>query len=97
MIKTKKQMYIVIASFVLILLIGTTTYAFFNYTRTGAVNRIQVGKIAFETEQSAGINLSNMFPIEANSTNLSDATKVGTVTIDVSGDTTYTEGVVQYK
>ena len=42
-------MYIVMASFALILLLVTASYAFFNYTRTGVANRIQVGRIAFET------------------------------------------------
>ena len=35
MIKSKKQMYIVIGAFALVLTLLTSTYAFFNYTRTG--------------------------------------------------------------
>ena len=93
MIKSKKQMFMVIGSFVLIMLLGTITYAFFNYTRTGTANRISVGKIYFNTNQNGNINLTNMFPIETNSTNLSDPTKVGMITIDVGGDTTYDDGI----
>ena len=92
-IKSKKQMYIVIGVFALILLLGITTYAFFNYTRTGAGNTIRTGRIAFTTSQGTPINLTNMFPIIPTQENLADSTKVGTVTIDVSGDTTYNQGV----
>ncbi len=35
MIKSKKQMLLVITIFTLILTLGSVTYAFFNYTRTG--------------------------------------------------------------
>ena len=31
MIKTKKQMYIVIGAFALVMLLGAVTYAFFNF------------------------------------------------------------------
>ena len=57
MIKTKKQMFIVIASFVLIIILGTATYAFFNYTRTGSSNTFKTGRIAFNTSQNRTINL----------------------------------------
>ena len=45
MIKSKKQMITVIAVFALLLLVGGTTYAFFNYTRTGPGNTIGTGRI----------------------------------------------------
>ena len=93
MIKNKKQMYIVIGVFALVLMIFTTTYAFFNYTRTGTANVIRTGRIAFTTSQNTPIDLTNMFPIDATPANLADSTKVGAVTIDISGDTTYGEGV----
>ena len=93
MIKNKKQMFVVIGAFVLVMLLTTVTYAFFNYTRTGVANRIQVGRIYFNTLQNGNINLTNMFPIEATPANLSDNTKVGMVTIDITGDTTYDNGV----
>ncbi len=93
MIKTKRQMFIIIGAFILVLLLGTTTYAFFNYTRTGTGNVIKTGRIAFNTEQGNAINLTNLFPINPEETGImNDATKVGTVTINVTGDTTYTNG-----
>ena len=93
MIKSKKQMYLVIGAFALVMLLGTVTYAFFNYTRTGTTNTIRTGKIAFTTSQNSTINLPNIFPIEPTVSNLADSTKVGTVSIDISGDTTYGEGI----
>ena len=92
-IKTKKQMYMVIGIFALVLFLGGITYAFFNYTRTGSANTIRVGKIAFTSDQNTPINLTNMFPIEPTAANLADNTKVGIVTIDISGDTTYNQGI----
>ena len=93
MIKTKKQMFIVIGAFLLTILLGTVTYAFFNYTRTGSSNVIKVGRIAFNSTQGNSINLTNMFPIDVSSGVPNDATKVGSVTINITGDTTYEEGV----
>ncbi len=85
-------MFIVIACFTLILLLGTTTYAFFNYTRTGSTNTIKVGRIAFNSEQGNAINLTNVFPIDK--ANIDTETDyVGSVSIHVTGDTTYSEGI----
>ena len=66
MIKSKKQMFIVIGTFVLVMILGTITYAFFNYTRTGSSNTIKVGRISFVTRQDGNINLTNVFPISRN-------------------------------
>ena len=93
MIKSKKQMFIVIGAFLLTILLGTVTYAFFNYTRTGTANTIKTGRISFNSEQGTAINLTNMFPIDVTNGIPDDVTKVGTVTIHVTGDTTYAEGV----
>ena len=93
MIKSKKQMFIVIGAFLLTILLGTVTYAFFNYTRTGTANTIKTGRISFNSEQGTAINLTNMFPINVTNGIPDDVTKVGTVTIHVTGDTTYAEGV----
>ena len=93
MIKTKKQMFIIIGVFTLVMLLGTVTYAFFNYTRTGTANTIRTGRIAFNSSQGTAINLTNMFPIDVSEGIPNDATKVGTVTINVTGDTTYANGL----
>ena len=93
MIKSKKQIFLVISVFALVMLLGTVTYAFFNYTRIGTSNTIKVGRIAFNSTQDNTINLSNVFPTTSN--NL-DNTNSDTVTINITGDTTYTEGI-EYK
>ncbi len=59
MIKSKKQMLLVITIFTLILTVGSITYAFFNYTRTGVANTLKVGRINFITRQTETINLTN--------------------------------------
>ena len=91
--KSKKQIYIAIGAFALVLLLGGATYAFFNYTRTGSANVIKTGRIYFNSEQGTAINLTNMFPIDVSGGIPNDNTKVGTVTLNVTGDTTYDEGI----
>ena len=91
--KNKKLSLLIVGIAILVIGLVGVTYAFFNYTRTGQKNVIKTGRIAFETSQNGAFNLSNMFPIEATQANLADNTKVGTVTIDVSGDTTYSRGI----
>ena len=97
MIKTKKQMFIVIGAFLLTVLLGTVTYAFFNYTRTGTANTIRTGRIAFNTTQSSGqngsINLTNVFPVDVSEGVPSNNPNVGEVTINITGDTEYTGGI----
>ena len=94
MIKSKKQMFLVIGIFALMLFVGGVTYAFFNYTRTGAGNTIRVGRIAFISRQTETINLSNLFPIDPTETGImDDEEKVGTLEIEIEGDTDYVDGV----
>ena len=92
--KNKKTMISIIGIAVLVIGLVGITYAFFNYTRTGSANVIKTGKITFNSEQTGNaINLTNMFPIDVTNGIPNDATKVGTVTIHVTGETTYDEGV----
>ncbi len=94
MIKSKKQMLLVITIFTLILTVGSVTYAFFNYTRTGEANVIKTGRISFISRQTETINLTNLFPIDPTETGImNDTTKVGTFEIEVEGDTDYVGGI----
>ena len=94
MIKSKKQMYIVIGVFALVMLLGEITYAFFNYTRTGSSNVIRVGRIFFESKNEETITLNNLFPIDPSEQGImNDTTKVGTYSIDIKGDTDYVDGI----
>ena len=92
MVKSKKQMFLVIGIFTLVLFASGVTYAFFNYTRTGAGNTIRVGRIAFNSSQSGSINLTNAFPITSEEAE-TDTTNAKSVSITVTGDTDYTGGV----
>ena len=93
MIKSKKQSFVVIGIFTLVLMLFTTTYAFFNYTRTGSANTIRTGRIAFNSQQGNSINLTNVFPVDVSNGIPNNNPNVGSVTINVTGDTTYGEGV----
>ena len=92
MVKSKKQMFIVIGVFSLILMLVTTTYAFFNYTRTGSANTIKVGRISFVTRQTATINLTNVFPIDKANVD-TDTDNVDEVVVEIVGDTDYSGGI----
>ena len=91
--KNKKTMLTIIGIAILVIGLVGVTYAFFNYTRTGTRNIIKTGRIYFNSEQDTSINLTNMFPIDVSGGIPNDNTKVGTITINVVGDTTYDEGI----
>ena len=92
LIKTKKQMFLVIGVFALILLLGTASYAFFNYTRTGESNTVSTGRIAFSSNYTA-VNLANAFPITSQEASDASNPNVRTISISVTGDTDYSEGM----
>ena len=60
--KRKSLILSILGVFILIVAITGISIAFFNYTRTGVANTIQVGRIYFTTFQNNTINLSNVFP-----------------------------------
>ena len=93
-IKDKKIIFLIVGIAILVIGVVGVTYAFFNYTRTGSQNIIKTGRIYFNSEQGTAINLINLFPVDPTETGvMDDATKVGTVTINVIGDTTYSGGI----
>ncbi len=79
------------------LLIGITvgvTYAFFNYTRTGAANNLGTGPISFNAvEGNDTITLDNLFPITSTEPVTSSTPGAGSVSVHITGDTTYTRGI----
>ena len=93
MIKSKKQMLIVIGVFTLVMLLGSVTYAFFNYTRTGSANTIKTGRIAFSAEQGEEVTLSDLFPISVTGNVTPETPGVGSVVVHVTGDTEYSKGI----
>ena len=94
--QSKKKQLIVSILAIVLLIVATVgvTYAFFNYTRTGTANIVSTGTINFTSSQDGRINITNIFPINPEETGImDDNTKVGTVAITVTGDTTYDNGV----
>ena len=90
----KQNLLLVLGLIAFIGLVGGVTYAFFNYTRTGAGNTIRVGRIAFISRQTETISLTNLFPIDPTETGVMDnEEKVGTLEIEIEGDTDYVDGV----
>ena len=96
-LKKKNNSHIIVTLLLVLGLVSITlgtTVAFFNYTRTGAANTVSVGRISFVTRQTKTISLTNLFPIDpTDSEAMNDATKVGTVEIEIEGDTDYVDGV----
>ena len=86
--KYLKYGFIIVSSILIVILIGVT-YAFFNYTRTGAANNVRVGNIYFSSNEGNAITLTNMFPmtqLEAESADLDE------LTISLQGNTDYSGG-----
>ena len=91
--KNNKVLLSIIGLAILLISVVGVTYSFFNYTRTGTANTIKIGNISFNSTQDNTISLTNVFP--TSSTNL-NSTNSDTVTITITGDTTYDDGI-EYK
>ena len=87
----KKLIVSILGVFVLLLLVGGVTYAFFNYTREGPANTVSVGRIYFNSTQDT-ITIANVFPIRSIDLE-TDINNHGELTIEIIGDTTYSEGI----
>ena len=88
----KKNVYLILFVVILLIVFGVS-FAFFNYTRTGSLNMVRTGNLVFNSEQGTSINLTNVFPVDVSQGISNNNPNVGSVTINVSGDTTYTEGI----
>ena len=73
--------------FLIIFIIGTT-YAFFQFTRTGATNTIETGYVSFDFVETKSINLTNQFPIEE-----SEIDSRNECTFTITAHTTLTKGL----
>ncbi len=88
---SKQILLSVIGVAILVVAIVGVSFAFFNYTRTGAPNTIRTGTISFNTTNSE-INISNLFPMDKNDVSSSNA-NVGVGTVTITGHTNYTNGI----
>ena len=87
--ENKQVMLSIIGVAILIVAVTGVTFAFFNYTRTGAANTVTTGQITFESTQSGTLHLTNMFPVKSEDLNTSN---LDAVTITIKGNTTYDNG-----
>ena len=88
---SKQILLSVIGVAILVVAVVGVSFAFFNYTRTGAANTIRTGTISFNTSNSV-INITNLFPI-AKTDVATDVNNVGTGTVTITGSTNYTNGI----
>lgn len=87
---TKKLVIMIFMVLLLIVIVGATSYAFFNYTKTGVNNTIETGTISFDfVNNNPNINIGNAFPIDSEDL---DTTYESTFTI--TSHNTITEGIM---
>ena len=89
----KKVILTVMFVAILTIVVIGTSFAFFNYTRTGSANTLKVGRISFNHTQDGNITLTNIFPMSSEEFENSTQDPSNNVTINIEGDTTYPNGV----
>lgn len=87
---SKQVLLSVIGVAILVVAVVGVSFAFFNYTRTGDVNRIQTGQIYFTSSQDAPISITNFFPTPTNGTT---PTNSSSAVITITGGTSYEAGM----
>lgn len=96
--QSKKVLLSVIGVAILVVAVVGVSFAFFNYTRTGAANTVSTGKINFQSTQTANpVQVSNLFPMAsapaANDTFNASTSNYARTVIHVEGETTYDAGL----
>lgn len=100
--KQSKQILLsVIGVAILVVAVVGVSFAFFNYTTTGAQNTVSTGKIKFTSTQSGdGVSLTNKFPITTATYNSQSSGTYNSATMDfarivvtINGETTYAQGL----
>ena len=89
----KKVILTVMFVAILTIVVIGTSFAFFNYTRTGSANTLKVGRISFNHTQDGTITLTNIFPMSSEEFENGTQDPSNNVTINIEGDTTYPNGV----
>ena len=94
---SKQVLLSVIGVAILVVAVVGVSFAFFNYSRTGTeVNGLTVGTINF-TGNVTGVQLDNAFPVSATyAAGITAETAdedVAVVTVTISGNTTYANGI----
>lgn len=94
--QSKKVLLSVIGVAILVVAVVGVSFAFFNYTRTGAANSVGTGKINFTSGYGPNqgddtIVISNFFPLATGQ--IADSSNSDSMVITISGGTTYTAGL----
>ena len=87
--KNRKILLSTVGIALLVISLVGVTFAFFNYTRTGNLNNLGTGRIAFNSTQNGALNMTNVFPMTST---VATNANLDTVTVNISGDTTYADG-----
>lgn len=102
---SKQVLLSVIGVAILVVAVVGVSFAFFNYTRTGAENTVETGQILFNSSQTY-LNVTNAFPVSraqailvsqdnqtAGTTETSNTNNVAVAVVTISGNTTYPTGL----
>ena len=94
---SKQVLLSVVGVAILVVAVVGVSFAFFNYTRTGAANTVTTGHIYFTTSQNT-INVDDLFPVAASVGKTVDVenpeSQVGAAaTVSITGNTTYSAGL----
>ena len=104
---SKQVLLSVIGVAILVVAVVGVSFAFFNYTRTGAANTVETGKIKFNSTQSGQIQLTNVFPLTSDqlAEEIAKTTEgnaaydanykanFAEIQVTISGETTYSAGL----
>ena len=83
------KILIIIISVIIFAAVITSSYAFFNYTRSGSQNNVETGAVDFEFDDGNNeISRGTVFPIDN-----ADIDNTIIKTFSLSGHTTYSEGM----
>jgi len=83
--QSKQVLLSVIGVAILVVAVVGVSFAFFNYTRTGAQNQVSTGFIKFNSSQTGAMAITNAFPGEVSGTS--------SVDISINGGTSYSGGL----
>ena len=88
--QSKKVLLSVIGVAILVVAVVGVSFAFFNYTRTGATNSLSTGTIYFVTEETGSIAVTNFFPTSHTGTTVNNSSSM---TVAITGGTSYSRGI----
>ena len=91
--KKRTIVMLIMLAIVCVILTAGITAAFFNYTRTGDANTINVGRVYFISREEETFSLSNLYPIDVSNGIPNNSTKVGVYELEIEGDIDYDDGI----